>query len=122
MLHSEWDWSFVPHNEWDWFLMLHCEWDWFLMPHSEWDWFFLPHGEWDWGFLPHSEWGPDRLDAGTNGAVFQGGGDMIVTPNGVRMNGLVKTNGHLPNGHVTPARLDLSATSEVSGAASFLTG
>ena len=64
----------------------------------------------------------DRLDAGTNGAVFQGGGDMIVTPNGVRMNGLVKTNGHLPNGHVTPARLDLSATSEVSGAASFLTG
>ena len=50
--------------------------------------------------------------------VSQGGGDMIVTPNGVRMNGLVKTNGHLPNGHVTPAHLDLSATSEVSRRAS----
>ncbi|KAL8595523.1 hypothetical protein ACOMHN_000731 [Nucella lapillus] len=42
----------------------------------------------------------------------KGGGDMIVTPNGVRVNGLVKINGHLPNGHVAPATLDLSATSE----------
>ncbi|KAK7095958.1 hypothetical protein V1264_005309 [Littorina saxatilis] len=42
----------------------------------------------------------------------KGGGDMIVTPNGVRMNGFVKTNGHLGNGHVSPAQLDLSTTSE----------
>ena len=43
----------------------------------------------------------------------QGGGDMIVTPNGVRMNGLVKINGHVPNGHIPATSLDLSGTSEV---------
>ncbi|XP_025081800.1 protogenin-like isoform X2 [Pomacea canaliculata] len=42
----------------------------------------------------------------------KGGGDMIVTPSGVRINGFVKTNGQLPNGHLPHGHLDLSGTSE----------
>lgn len=39
---------------------------------------------------------------------------MIVTPNGVRLNGFVKTNGQISNGHVIFNQHDASDTSEVT--------